>query len=123
MGIPAFAGEANLVVPKIEGENFNLLVIGIVVSVLGLVLAVAAVGIVFGFMDKGSDKPQISDQSSVQSVLDSRKCTPAPARSLPTGITETGRKTEKGDRKSRPYARISRFAPVGWGLDLTATLR
>lgn len=40
-------------------------------SVLGLVLAVAAVGIVFGFMDKGSDKPQISDQSSVQSVLDS----------------------------------------------------
>ena len=26
MGIPAFAGEANLVVPKIEGENFNLFI-------------------------------------------------------------------------------------------------
>ena len=42
MGIPAFAGEANLEVPKIEGENFNLLVIGIVVSVLGLIWGLIA---------------------------------------------------------------------------------
>ena len=42
MGIPAFAGEANLVVPKIEGENFNLLVIGIIVSVLGLIWGLIA---------------------------------------------------------------------------------
>ena len=42
MGIPAFAGEANLVVPKIEGENFNLLVIGIVVSVLGMIWGLVA---------------------------------------------------------------------------------
>ena len=27
MGVPAFAGEANLVVPKIEGDNFNYLLI------------------------------------------------------------------------------------------------
>ena len=36
VGVPAFAGEANLVVPKIEGENYNLLLIGIIVSVLGV---------------------------------------------------------------------------------------
>ncbi len=40
--VPAFAGEANLIVPKIEGDNFNLLIAGIVVSVLGLVWGLAA---------------------------------------------------------------------------------
>ncbi len=34
---PCFAGEANLVVPKIDGYNFNLLIKGIVVSCLGLI--------------------------------------------------------------------------------------
>ena len=43
-GVPAFAGEANLVVPKIEGDNFNLLVTGIVVSVLGLIWGLIAYG-------------------------------------------------------------------------------
>ncbi len=42
MGVPAFAGEANLVVPKIEGDNFNYLIIGIVVSVLGLIWGLIA---------------------------------------------------------------------------------
>ncbi len=42
MGVPAFAGEANLVVPKIEGDNFNYLLIGIVVSVLGLIWGLIA---------------------------------------------------------------------------------
>ena len=42
MGIPAFAGEANLKVPAIQGENFNLLIIGIVVSVLGLIWGLIA---------------------------------------------------------------------------------
>ncbi len=40
--VPAFAGEANLVVPKIEGANFNLLLAGIVVSVLGLIWGLIA---------------------------------------------------------------------------------
>ena len=44
VGVPAFAGEANLVVPKFEGDNFNLLVAGIVVSVLGLVWGLIAYG-------------------------------------------------------------------------------
>ena len=42
MGIPAFAGEANLEVPKIEGDNFNLLVIGIIVSVLCFIWGLVA---------------------------------------------------------------------------------
>ncbi len=42
MSIPAFAGEANLKVPSIQGENFNLLIIGIVVSALGLVWGLIA---------------------------------------------------------------------------------
>ncbi len=42
--IPAYAGEANLIVPKIEGCNFNLLVLGIIVSVLGLVWGLIAYG-------------------------------------------------------------------------------
>ncbi len=41
---PVYAGEANLVVPKIEGDNFNLLVTGIVVSVLGLIWGLIAYG-------------------------------------------------------------------------------
>ena len=41
---PALAGEANLVVPKIDGCNFTLLVIGIVVSVLGLIWGLIAYG-------------------------------------------------------------------------------
>ena len=44
IGVPAFAGEANLVVPKIEGDNFTLLVSGIVVSVLGLIWGLIAYG-------------------------------------------------------------------------------
>ena len=44
VGVPAFAGEANLVVPKFEGDNFNLLIAGIVVSVLGLVWGLIAYG-------------------------------------------------------------------------------
>ena len=44
IGVPAFAGEANLVVPKIQGDNFNLLVAGIIVSVLGLVWGLIAYG-------------------------------------------------------------------------------
>ena len=44
VGVPAFAGEANLVVPKFEGDNFKLLVAGIVVSVLGLVWGLIAYG-------------------------------------------------------------------------------
>ena len=44
IGVPAFAGEANLVVPKIEGDNFNLLVAGIIVSVLGLIWGLIAYG-------------------------------------------------------------------------------
>ncbi len=39
---PAFAGEADLVVPKIQGTEFNMLVIGIVVSVLGLIWGLIA---------------------------------------------------------------------------------
>ena len=42
VGAPAFAGEANLVVPKIEGENHDLLMIGIVVSVLGVLWGLLA---------------------------------------------------------------------------------
>ena len=42
--VPSFAGEANLVVPKIDGDNFNLLVTGIVVSVLGLIWGLIAYG-------------------------------------------------------------------------------
>lgn len=41
-GVPAFAGEANLIVPKIEGDNFNYLLTGIIVSVLGLVWGLIA---------------------------------------------------------------------------------
>ncbi len=41
---PALAGEANLVVPKIDGCNFTLLVTGIVVSVLGLIWGLIAYG-------------------------------------------------------------------------------
>ena len=33
---PALASEADLVVPKITGDNFNYLVAGIIVSALGL---------------------------------------------------------------------------------------
>lgn len=44
VGVPSFAGEANLVVPKIEGDNFNLLIAGIVVSVLGLIWGLIAYG-------------------------------------------------------------------------------
>lgn len=44
IGVPAFAGEANLVVPKIQGDNFNLLVAGIIVSVLGLIWGLIAYG-------------------------------------------------------------------------------
>ena len=40
--VPAFAGEANLVVPKIEGENYTLLLIGIIVSILGVVWGLIA---------------------------------------------------------------------------------
>ncbi len=42
MSAPAFAGEADLVVPKIEGTEFNMLIIGIVVSVLGLIWGLIA---------------------------------------------------------------------------------
>ena len=42
VSVPAFAGEANLVVPKIEGENHTLLLIGIVVSVLGVLWGLIA---------------------------------------------------------------------------------
>ncbi|MCD7779933.1 MAG: sodium-translocating pyrophosphatase [Candidatus Gastranaerophilales bacterium] len=42
VSVPAFAGEANLEVPKIEGGNFNLLVTGIIVSFLGLIWGLAA---------------------------------------------------------------------------------
>ena len=41
---PAFAGEANLKVPKFEGDNFTLLLIGIVVSFLGLIWGLIAFG-------------------------------------------------------------------------------
>lgn len=44
VAVPTFAGEANLVVPKIEGDNFNLLITGIVVSVLGLIWGLIAYG-------------------------------------------------------------------------------
>ncbi len=40
--VPSFAGEANLVVPKISGDNFNLLVTGLVVSVLGIIWGLIA---------------------------------------------------------------------------------
>ena len=43
-GIPASAGEANLVVPKIDGTDFDLLVTGIIVSVLGLIWGLVAYG-------------------------------------------------------------------------------
>lgn len=43
-GVPAFAGEANLIVPKFEGQSFDLLLIGIVVSVLGLIWGLIAYG-------------------------------------------------------------------------------
>ena len=42
VGAPAFAGEANLVVPKIEGDNYNLLMIGIIVSLLGVLWGLIA---------------------------------------------------------------------------------
>ncbi len=40
--VPSFAGEANLVVPKISGDNFNLLVTGLIVSVLGIIWGLIA---------------------------------------------------------------------------------
>ncbi len=42
LGVPAFAGEADLVVPKFDGINFNLLLIGIIVSVMGLIWGLIA---------------------------------------------------------------------------------
>ena len=42
MGIPAFAGEADLIVPNFEGKEFNLLLIGIIVSALGLIWGLIA---------------------------------------------------------------------------------
>ncbi len=44
VSVPAMAGEANLIVPKIEGNNFNLLLAGIIVSVLGLIWGLIAYG-------------------------------------------------------------------------------
>ena len=44
VSMPAMAGEANLIVPKIDGNNFNLLVAGIIVSVLGLIWGLIAYG-------------------------------------------------------------------------------
>ena len=41
---PAYAGEANLIVPKFEGDNYNLLIIGIIVSFLGLIWGLIAYG-------------------------------------------------------------------------------
>ncbi len=41
---PVFAGEANLVVPKIEDTNFNLLASGIIVSLLGVIWGLIAYG-------------------------------------------------------------------------------
>ncbi len=41
---PAYAGEADLVVPKIDGANFDWLLIGIIVSVLGVVWGLIAYG-------------------------------------------------------------------------------
>ncbi len=35
--VPAFASEANLVVPKFEGDNYILLLVGIIISFLGLI--------------------------------------------------------------------------------------
>ncbi len=40
--VPTYAGEANLIVPKIEGDNFNLLLTGICVSILGLIWGLIA---------------------------------------------------------------------------------
>ncbi|MBR6163218.1 sodium-translocating pyrophosphatase [bacterium] len=42
LSAPAFAGEADLVVPKIGGTEFNMLIIGIIVSVLGLIWGLIA---------------------------------------------------------------------------------
>lgn len=42
LGVPAFAGEANLVVPKIEGDNYRLIIIGIIVSILGVIWGLIA---------------------------------------------------------------------------------
>ena len=42
--VPALAGEANLIVPKFEGEEFDLLLIGIIVSALGLVWGLISYG-------------------------------------------------------------------------------
>ena len=42
MSAPAYAGEADLVVPKIQGNEFNMLLIGIIVSVLGLIWGLIA---------------------------------------------------------------------------------
>ncbi len=40
--IPAIAGEADLVVPKITGTNYNLIIVGIIVSVLGIIWGLIA---------------------------------------------------------------------------------
>ncbi len=42
--IPSYAGEANLVVPSFKGTEFNLLLVGIIVSVLGLIWGLIAFG-------------------------------------------------------------------------------
>lgn len=44
LNAPAFAGEADLVVPKFAGTEFNLLLAGIIVSVFGLVWGLIAYG-------------------------------------------------------------------------------
>ena len=44
IALPSFAGEANLIVPKFEGREFNLLIVGIIVSVLGLLWGLIAYG-------------------------------------------------------------------------------
>ncbi len=43
-GVPAFAGEANLIVPKFEDSSFNLLFVGIVVSFLSLIWGMISYG-------------------------------------------------------------------------------
>ena len=42
--IPAFAGEENLVVPEFGGQEFSLLIVGIIVSILGLLWGLIAFG-------------------------------------------------------------------------------
>ncbi len=42
IGVPALAGEADLVVPSIQGDSFNLLVVGMIISLIGCI---------FGFIE------------------------------------------------------------------------